>query len=246
MLRGLAKLTWLECKIFAREPLGFLGSVGLPIALFVWLSRVFGSEAAAQSSQGFAGRVPAFSSLFITLSAVVSLVTIVAIYRASGVLKRLRATPLRPHVILAAHVLVKLLLTLFTLLLLVLAGRRFYPIPAGVPLVSFGVAVLFSTWSVLSIGFIIASVVPTARFAQPVAAFVLYPLIVVSGLFFPVESLPPAAAALVRLSPLTAAASLLDGIWRGEGWAAHAGDVGVLVITFAVCMALSSKIFRWE
>jgi ABC-2 type transport system permease protein len=246
MLRGLAKLTWLECKIFAREPLGFLGSVGLPVALVVWLSRVFGPEAASQSGQGFAGRVPAFSSLFITLSAVVSLVTIVAIYRESGVLKRLRATPLRPHVILGAHVLVKLLLTLFTLLLLVLAGRRVYPIPAGVPLVSFAVAVLFSTWSVLSIGFIIASVVPTARFAQPVAAFVLYPLIVVSGLFFPVERLPPAAAALVRLSPLTAAASLLDGIWRGESWAAHTGDTVILVITFAVCMALSAKIFRWE
>ena len=36
------------------------------------------------------------------LSAVLSLVTIIAIYREGGILKRLRATPLRPHTILTA------------------------------------------------------------------------------------------------------------------------------------------------
>ena len=40
-----------------------------------------------------------------------SLVTIISIYREGGILKRLRATPLRPHTILTAHVLVKLLFT---------------------------------------------------------------------------------------------------------------------------------------
>ena len=56
-----------------------------------------------------------------------SLVTIISIYREGGILKRLRATPLRPHTILSAHVLVKLLFTAITLTLMMLAGRRFYP-----------------------------------------------------------------------------------------------------------------------
>ena len=43
------------------------------------------------------------------LSAVLSLVTIIAIYREGGILKRLRATPLLPHTILGAQVIVKLL-----------------------------------------------------------------------------------------------------------------------------------------
>ena len=47
-----------------------------------------------------------------------SLVTIIAIYREGGILKRLRATPLRPHTILTAHVLVKLLFTAVTLALI--------------------------------------------------------------------------------------------------------------------------------
>ena len=62
------------------------------------------------------------------------------------------------------------------------------------PLLSFALAVLFSTASILSLGFLIASVVPTARFAQPVGALVLYPMLGLSGLFVPIDALPPAAA----------------------------------------------------
>ena len=61
------------------------------------------------------------------ISAVISLVTIISIYRESGILKRLRATPLRPQTILSAHVLVKLLFTAVTLSLMMLAGRRLLP-----------------------------------------------------------------------------------------------------------------------
>ena len=51
----------------------------------------------------------------ISASAVLSLVSIIAIYREGGILKRLRATPLRPRTILTAHVLVKLVFTALTL-----------------------------------------------------------------------------------------------------------------------------------
>jgi ABC-2 type transport system permease protein len=44
---------------------------------------------------------------------------------------------------------------------------------------------------VLSIGFLIASLVPTARFAQPLAGFIFYPMMALSGLFFPIALLPP-------------------------------------------------------
>ena len=48
--------------------------------------------------------LPVFTAILIALSAVLSLVTIIAIYRDSGILKRLRATPLRPVTIFTAHV----------------------------------------------------------------------------------------------------------------------------------------------
>ena len=42
MLRGLWKLTWIEIKIFMREPLGAIGTIGFPVLIFIGLSRVFG------------------------------------------------------------------------------------------------------------------------------------------------------------------------------------------------------------
>jgi ABC-2 type transport system permease protein len=111
---------------------------------------------------------------------------------------------------------------------------------------SFALALLISTWSILSIGFLIASIVPTARFAQPIGAAILYPMLALCGLFVPLAALPPALHRVARALPLTYSVSLLEGIWKGEAWSAHLGDVAVLVLIFAVCTALSAKVFRWE
>ena len=248
MLRGLWRLTWLEIKIFAREPLGFVGSILIPVVVFVIASRFVTSPRVQRlpSVQFLAVALPVFASVLISLNAVMSLVTIIAIYREGGILKRLRATPLRPSTILTAHVLVKLLFTAVTLLLLLAAGRRFYPLDDGVPLISFAVALVVSTWSILSMGFLIASLAPTARFAQPLGATILYPLLGLSGLFVPIAMLPFALRIVARANPITYAVSLLQGIWVGQGWWAHAGDVAGLVAGFLVCVALSSRLFRWE
>jgi ABC-2 type transport system permease protein len=248
MLRGLWRLTWLEIKIFVREPLGLIGTVGLPVLIYVLLGRLLGRVTRVSSDvpRFVSVDLPIFTSLLITANAVLSLAAIIAIYREGGILKRLRATPLRPYTILTAHVMVKLLFTAITLAAMILAGRRYFPVPATVPLVSFTVALLFSTVSILSLGFLIASVVPTARFAQSIGSLVLYPMLGLSGLFVPVASLPPLLQSVARVLPLTYAVSLLRGIWRGEGWSVHLGDVTALTLMFLVSMAASAKVFRWE
>src|SRR5262249_35542033 len=194
----------------------------------------------------FTGDLPVFASLLLTISAVLSLVTIIAIYREGGILRRLRATPLRSQTILTAHVLVKLAVTAFTLVAMILAGRRYYPVGANVPLASFVVALLFSTGCILSLGFLIASVVQTARFAQPVGTLILYPMLGVSGLFVPVQSMSPPLQAIARVVPVTYAVSLLRGIWRGESWLAHLPDVAMLAILCLLFSVVSARVFRWE
>ena len=249
MLRGLPKLTWLEIKIFMREPMGAAGTIVIPVVVFIGLGSFAGRTLSPESMTGSAlvrVTLPVFAVILIALSAVISLVTIISIYREGGILKRLRATPLRPETILTAHVVVKLLLTAMTLALLVLAGKRYYPTGVTVSVVSVTIALLITTWSILSIGFLIASIVPTARFAQPIGAAILYPMVALSGLFVPIASMPPGMQIIARLMPLTYAVSLLRGIWQGEAWSAHVGDVAALVIVFAVCVAVSSKVFRWE
>jgi ABC-2 type transport system permease protein len=249
MLRGLWKLTWIELKIFLREPLGAIGTIVIPVLVFVLVGRAVGPKLppASVAANSFIGiGLPVLASILIAISAVLSLVTIISIYREGGILKRLRATPLRPQTILTAHVIVKLGLTAATLALMVLAGKRYYPVGIHPPIFGFTIALLISTCSILSIGFLIASIVPTARFAQPIGAVIMYPMIAVSGLFAPIALLPPVLHALAIVVPLTYAVSLLGGIWRGDAWSAHLGDLAALALVFLVCTALSAKVFRWE
>jgi ABC-2 type transport system permease protein len=249
MMRGLWKLTWIEIKVFMREPLGAFGTIGFPVLVFLVVGRAAGRNIAAATpatSSFLRVGLPVLASLLIAVSSVLSLVTIISIYREGGILKRLRATPLRPQTILSAQVIVKLILTGATLGLMVLAGKRYYPVNVHVPLIGFTIALMISTLSILSIGFLIASIVPTARFAQPIGAAILYPMIAVSGLFTPVNSMPPVLHAVARVLPMTYAVSLMEGIWKGDSWWAHMGDVAALAVVFFVCTALSAKVFRWE
>jgi ABC-2 type transport system permease protein len=213
------------------------------------MGRIIGPSA----SQGVPGvprfvtvDLPIFTSLLIAASALMSLVAIIAIYREGGILKRLRATPLRPQTILTAHVLAKLSFTILTLAAMILAGRRVYPFGAAVPLMNFTLALVLSTVSILSLGFLIASVVPTARFAQPVGSLVVYPMLALSGLFFPVASLPFVWQVIARALPFSHAVALMRGMWAGESWLAYSGDLAALALFFVICTAVATRVFRWE
>jgi ABC-2 type transport system permease protein len=248
MLRGLLTLAWLEIKIFVREPLGVFGTVAVPVVIFVLFGRLFGprTRGTAAVPRFVSADLPIFASILIVLGAVMSLVAVVAIYREGGILKRLRATPLRPYTILLAHVAVKLGFALLTLVFMVLAGRRYYPIGADVPWLSFTLALLFTTVCLISLGFVLASLVPTARFAQPLGTLVFYPMLGLCGLFVPIAALPGPLQVVAKVIPLTYCVSLLRGIWQGEGWFAHLGDVGALLLVLVAASALSVRLFRWE
>jgi ABC-2 type transport system permease protein len=246
-LRGFWKLTWLEAKIFTREPMGFVGTLVMPLIVFIALGRAFSiGKPVATPQVDLPFNVAIFAAILIAISAVQSLVAIISIYREGGILKRLRSTPLSPVTIMGAQVVVKLVFTVISLSLLMLAGRRMFPGVMNVNVFSFTLAVVLGTFSILSLGFVLASLVPTARFAQPIGAVVLYPMLALSGLFFPMDRLPRALRAIAEVLPTTHAVALLQGVWDGTGWGAHWVNVVGLLVLFAAYTAISTRVFRWE
>jgi ABC-2 type transport system permease protein len=247
ILRGFWKLTWLEAKIFAREPMGFIGTLIMPVLIFIALGRAFTiGKPVTTPTIDMPFNAAILAAVLIAISAVQSLVAIISIYREGGILKRLRSTPLSPVTIMGAQVAVKLVFTVISLTLLMLAGRRLFPGVMRVNVLSFTAAVLLGTFSILSLGFVLASLVPTARFAQPISAFVLYPMLALSGLFFPVERLPRWLETIAYALPTTHAVALLNGVWNGSGWTAHWFNVASLLVLFVAYCALATRVFRWE
>jgi uncharacterized phage infection (PIP) family protein YhgE len=61
-----------------------------------------------------------------------------------------------------------------------------------------------------------------------------------------IESLPPMLQTVACALTITYAVPLLRGIWHGEGWSSHVGDVTVLMLMFLVFTAVSARVSRWE
>src|SRR5690242_11577190 len=247
-MRGLLKLTWLEIRIFVREPLGFVAAIGVPLGMFLVLGRtaIPAADHSAGAAQFLAQDLPLFVSIFISINAALSLIAVISIYREGGILKRLRATPLRPSVILGAHVLVKLVFTGISLLLMLLAGRRFYPVTLHPHVASFALAVVVTTVTILCMGFVVASIVGAARFAQLIGSVIFYPMLVVSGMFVPLSSMPRPLALIGGVLPMSHAVALLRGGWVGAGWLMLVPDVGARALSVAFCLVLRIRVFRWE
>lgn len=247
-MHGLIKLTSIELKLFLREPIAAFFTLAFPLMMLFLFGSIYGNK----PSSFFGGfgtidiSVPAYTAMIIGSSALLSLGIAVATYRETGVLKRLKATPLRPQTILGAQVAVIYLMTALGMALLIAGGKLVYGLRfAGNPLSVFAGFTL-SALSMFAIGFVLASLAPTARTAQVAGMVIFYPMIFLSGATIPREVLPESIRYYSQLLPLTHVVTLLRGLWIGEAWASHTKELIVLAVLFAVGVVVSAKTFRWE
>lgn len=156
----------------------------------------------------------------------------------------MRATPLRPSVVLGAQVAVGLIFAAVGSALVVVAGRIVFGLhlPED-PAVVVG-AVLLSAASIFAFGFILASVLPNARTAQSVTMVVFFPMMFLSGAALPRPLLPETIQDVAQALPLTHVVTLLDDAWSGAGW--NFAAMLVLVGVLAAGVVLSTRLFRWE
>ena len=103
-----------------------------------------------------------------------------------------------------------------------------------------------SSLSFFAIGFVLASLMPTARTAQVVGMVLLYPMLFLSGAGFPRELLPETIKKVSTFLPLTYVVTLLRGLWIGEAWGGHILDVAVLAGILILGVVISAFTFRWE
>ena len=103
---GLKKLTLMEFKVFLRNPTGAFFTIIFPLMLILVFGSIYGNGA----NPDFGGYgivdvyVPSFTGMIVAVSALTVLNTDVATAREKGILRRLKATPLRPLTILTAKV----------------------------------------------------------------------------------------------------------------------------------------------
>lgn len=247
-MRGIAKLAWMEIKLYLRQPEAAFFTLFFPLILLFIFGSIYGNEPSAF----FNGRgmvdvsTPAYLAMIIGSVGLLSIAIAVAGYREKGVLRRYRATPLRPAAILASEVAVHFLMTLLGGALLVAAARLVYGLrfpgrPAAL-LAGFTLSAL----SFFAVGFLLASVARTARAALILGLVLYFPNLFLSGAAIPKETFPQAIRSAGRFIPLTHVVDLLQGLWFGDALGRHLGEIGVLAALLVLGVAISAWTFRWE
>ena len=218
----------------------------LPILFLVLLGSVYGDEqieGVRASSYLLAGLLgygvvaTAFAGLAITL----------VLRRESGVLKRVRGTPLPTAVYLAAVMASTLLVIALSACAQLLVGR--FLLDATLPKApgSFVLALLLGAVAFAALGLAFTGAVRSAEGSSAAVNALYLPLVFISGVFFSVETLPGFLQAIAEISPLTyllrlVRATLIDG----DGLLAAPGDVLVLVVWGLIGLVVAVRVFRWE
>jgi ABC-2 type transport system permease protein len=247
-MRGFWKLTWAECKLYFRFPIGAIFALALPLMVLVLLGSIFGN-APSPTYDGFGqvdASVPAYTAMVIAISALISLPVTLANYRERGFLQRFRATPVSPATVLGAQLVTQFLMTLLGMLLLIAAGKLIFGLRFGGSGWSVFLAFTLGSLSFFSIGMVVAGLVPNTRVASVVCNVLLQPIIYLSGATIPLEVMSPGMREFVRFIPLTHVVTLLKGLWMGDAWSQHMTEVIVLGAILVVCSIVAVKVFRWE
>ena len=167
--------------------------------------------------------------------------------RESGVLKRLRGTPLPAWTyfsgLLASSVVVCVLLTAIT----VTVGVFFYNVSAPHHLLPLFVALVLGAVTFSALGVAVSALTPNADAAPAIVQFPFFALAFISGTFFPTPkgSFIAHLAAYFPLVHFTNAVfAPFNPLQRGTGFVAH--DLEVLALWAVGSTFVAVRWFRWE
>ncbi len=247
-MRGFTRLTAAALKLYLREPIAAFFTMAFPAFMLILFGSIYGNE----PSPMFGGHgtmdvsMPNYTGLILGTVGLLSIPITTAGYREQGILRRFRATPMRPLTYIAADVCTNLLMTIVGMLLLLAMGWALYRVQFEGQIVSYLAAVVLGCLAMFSLGYVIASLAPGARMAQVVGMVIFYPMLFMSGAGMPIEILPESIRKISAFLPLTYAVNLLRGMWFGEAWSAHITDVAVLAVMIIVVGGVAARVFRWE
>jgi ABC-2 type transport system permease protein len=218
-MNTLAKLLWVEAKLFAREPIAVVFAFAFPLVVLLVLAGVFGSEPDADFG-GVAGidyYVPGYLAVVIASVGLIGLPVHLASLRERGVLRRLRASSVPMASVFAAQTAVHVTMAAVGGAVLLAAASLAYDVHApssvaGVAL-GFGVGAL----SFVALGLLLGSLAPTARAAQAVGLVLFFPMWLLSGAGPPRGVMTDAMRQLSDLLPLTRVVTAIQQPWLGTG-----------------------------
>lgn len=167
-------------------------------------------------------------------------------WRQQGVLRRLAVTPLRPSVLISTQMLARLILSLLQGAVLIAVARLVFNVRVVGSWLALGTAVVLGSLALLAIGFAIGSFAKSPEVANAASFLISFPMMFLSGSYFPTDSAPGFLMPVIRALPLTYLNDALRQIVNnGADLAGVQTDILILAAWMVAALLLSTRAFRW-
>lgn len=202
---------------------------------------------AGQATSRIAWLVPGVLAMSLMFSCLYGVGYVITRYRNLGVLKRLRATPISAVDFLAAQLASRLLISVSTISVVFLGSWWLFGFPVHGSLFLLLLVAIAGALSMIAISLLLAARIDSLELMNGVLNLLSWPMMLLAGLWFPLDDAPVWLQVLSQLIPLThvvdaARAIVLEGAGLATIWPAF-----VLLLGFsAVCIALAARLFRWQ
>jgi len=163
------------------------------------------------------------------------------------ILKRLQATPLRRWQLVGSNVLMRLLIAVVQTVIIVSVGSLAFHVQIAGSWLVIGALILLGSLAFIALGYVIASFASTEEAANGMTSVVQFPLMFLSGTFFPIDAMPDALRTVARALPLTYLSDglrqvMVDGTPFSPLWVCFA----VLIAWLVVCFGIAARYFKWQ
>jgi ABC-2 type transport system permease protein len=235
-----------EQKLFWRSrELAFFTFL-LPILFFLLLGSAYGDDE-IDGVSGYQYLLAGMIGYGAAATTFAGLALLLVIRRESGVLKRLRATPLPPATYVAAVLTSIIVVFLLEAVILVGIGRFGFDVPLPDSMLSLAVVLLVGSSSFAALGIGLTALIRSAEGSSAVVNALYLPLSFISGAFFSADTFPEALQALAAALPLSHLIELTRNVMvSGDDVWDHPGDVAVIVGWGIAGLIVAIRGFRWE
>lgn len=248
-MRGFAKLTVVQIKLFVREPAALFFTLAFPALLLLLFGAIFGNEPNPEYSttHGFVdAAVPGFTAIIIASVGLMSIPIGTSIAREQKILRRFRATPLSPATYLAAEVTTHVVMAFLGMVLLVIVGAAVFGLRISTSWGNVMLSFFISATAFCAVGYLIASLARTARVAQVLGQVLFFPMMFLSGASMPRQMMPESLQTAADFLPMTWVVQLLQGAWFNQPAAYLMVLALPVAATLVVATAICTRVFRWE
>lgn len=229
-----------------REPVGLFFAVFFAPLLVLIFGVIFGNDPAPEyGGVGYIdATLPAYTSVVLAITGVLLLPINQVEFRETGALRRLRLTPMRPGVLVAADLTVSFVIGFVGITAALAVGAVVFGVDLPGVLGAVLLAAALGLLAFLALGYTLSGLYPSTAAATGIGNVLLIIMMMSSGAFVPLDVLSDGVQRAFGLSPTRQFVVLIEGLWAGESWSTLLVPTAAMIGMIVVFAPLGVVFFR--